>query len=333
MKKYNYIKVIQEIDGILPSTNNKNYRITDVNELWEEILSLLEKLGLDQDPEVETLKEIVYKKQSLNSERLTTRLDSRSIAFAHDPNSFLTKERVEVIKISLQELIVKKLFPNCLIADSKSKNPNRLGTTDEILAFASKENISDYIKNLLAIPDINTKYPIILNSLVSIFAKDILLHYGIDAENYKNGATYNEIKRLIINAINTGYIIENHYIESERRLSKLNLDEINPEVFAIIEKITKIVYEIIKQYVLNHPVSKLSVYKEPVKSFDVEDNIDDSQIEQLDNIIIKHQKLIKLIQANREIAIQIKETTQKLAQLKAEYAKNNEIIKSTSHHV
>ena len=333
MKKYNYIKVIQEIDGILPSTNNKNYCEIRANDLWEDILTLLETLGLNQDPEVETLKEIVYKKQSLNSERLTTRLNPRSIAEAHDPNSFITKERVEVIKIRLQELIVKKLFPDCLIADSKSKNPNRLGTTDEILAFASKENISDYIKNLLAIPDINTKNPIIPNSLVSLFAKDILLHYGIDAENYKNGDNYNEIKRLIINAINTGYIIENHYIESERRLSKLNLDEINPEVIAIIEKITKIVYEIIKQYVLNHPVSKPSVYKEPVKSFDVEDNIDDSQIEQLDNIIIKHQKLIKLIQANREIAIQIKETTQKLAQLKAEYAKNNEIIKSTSHHV
>ncbi len=347
MDNYNYIKVMQQIDAILPPTNNRNYRETKTNDLWEDILSLLETLGLDKEPEVEELEETIWKNQRDN-ERIQTmpNINPESIAKTYDPNLLHVKTRIERMKTSLQEFIIKKMFPNHLISDSKGGNPNRLGTDEEILAYASKENIRDYIKNLLAITKMDKSDNDFHYFEYSLFTKDIMYHYGIDMEN---GTTYTEITNLIKSIITKDSIIENHYIEGQNKMPKLNLDEINPEVMAIIEKITNIVYDILQQYVMNNPnvnerpnykdsennpkVVEKNIQDEPAKEVDVDDNIDEIQIGQLDDMITKHQKLLELMQTNREIAIQIKETTQKLAQLKAEYAKNNEIIKSTSHHV
>ena len=368
MDNYNFIEVMQQIDAILPSTNDKNYRRVSSDELWQDIQSLLETLGLAQAPEVAELKKNIMEIQKRNSENLTTRLNPRSFAQTFDPNIDWVKAGVEIIKTSLQEFIVNKLFSNSLISDSKDGNPNSLGTDEQMLAYASKENISNYVKNLLAVTN-HWGRARIDSSIVS---KDIMLHYGIDAGNYQNGAAYTEIKNLLEAATNRDSVIDTRYVEGQYDMPKLNLEDFNPEVKIIIDKITQMVYGIVQENVMNHqnvaPVTELTSPEEPENGFNVVEpipqgepetnvnivepasqeapeanvniveptpqeepetsvniveDIEESQINQLDDMIMKHQKLLELMQANREIALQIKEVNKN----------NEEIIKQTSNHM
>ena len=367
MSKYSFIETMRMLDKVLPSTTVRDYRTVSPEELWESIHSLVVDLGIEDKEKLEKLRREVMTNQASTHNRQTELLTINDDEQHpdYDQNNYRIKGRLEDIKTGVQKLIVEKNFRNDLITDIEYSDSTGLGTKEEVEEYASHDNIKRYVKDLLtATKERNDSIRFSSSAIVY----DILTHFGIDADEYLDGALFDRVWDLIMVPIESSMIVEGRQDhEGSYESSHQNLGSYNVEVEKSIDQITSLVERAVNRavensmdtdyqedeeeereytqtlddYIKEQESRKVTNESEPsekltgVMSSSVSPNPETSEkstVEELEQTVAGYRKLQDLMRRNMEIVGQISALEEKISELKKEFNENNEEIKEGMPH-
>ena len=234
-REISYIEAVKFTDILFPPKSQKDYHKLHWQELTEEFEKNvnLYKLGISEE-KIKDLKKYIEESYinyiGYNDElRLETKLRPQSI----NAQLFLSN-----IKFFLPAFIVHKDYRMLQQRDGENAF-NNIGDIDEIRDYITKENIHNYINEVLS-SAIETKY---LSEIEDgAIAKEILLHFGLSpiSNSLKPGYVPEiiDIIRKNRNIIEENYILEDIYTAEE--MSKL--------FSGAVDEITEYVQSICKNY-------------------------------------------------------------------------------------
>lgn len=340
-----YVKIMKELDLVLPQTTQLDYTKVTKEELWDRIYNYLDKVVTLAWIEEETLEELKGLIRQYDVYGIKTRqLYPKEEDYAtFDQNNYYIKQMVN----SLREKVIK------IICEDRGFHHNddacygiAIGTVDEISEFVSYKSIEKNIRNLLTYT--KEKHDRIRINDFGI-VDEIFLYYGLDEASY-NGC-YNKviddakekIRYMLANAIIDSYRLYGEY--GNYHSVTQNLETANKMIAQTIKPIVDIVFKLAssklnerkeleavmdgeKTSQINETSSEMvaSNSQQDEETLDVSLERNDTKNlseNDFDNLMLEYEKMQKLIEENKKLYSQLLELNQKRAEILNAIEENN----------
>ena len=349
-KTPNYFDIVDIVDKALPPKREIDYTAYTSEDLIERLEKAVEESGF-YIPEDTMLaaRRIIEEDHRFNFGRISVFVGGGRGDF--DQDNYTLQNSLSSMKCGLIRTLAKKQVER-MDSNPAFFNTDILGDVESLKARMTKDNIKNYVRNVL-VTTWEGQDTIRLEQ--SIIAYDILYHFGL-----KPNSSYSESKiaKDITDIISRlefstrdfhGPIDREGYYNS----STTNKDRYGVAVDKAVDGIAEALFAVLKdtlhkteEFEAKHgkkpeekiepkreprePETKLpqDKEKEPAEKKE-EELVPEIPVEDLESTMAKYEKLEKLIARNKKLAIELAELRKKAAAIEAEMKKNDEEIKSS----
>lgn len=349
-KTPNYFDIVDIVDKALPTKREFDYTKYTVDDLIKRLEQVVQESGF-YIPETIMVgaRRAIEEHHRFNYGRTSVFVGDGRGDF--DQNNYTIQNSLSNMKCGLIRTLARKQL------DRMDSNPTFfntaiLGDVESLKARMTKENIKNYVRNVLVT---TWEGQDTIRMEENTLTYDILYHFGLKPSN---GYSESKIANTITNLISRlEYATRDFHgpIDSEGyyNSSTTNKDRYGVAVDKAVDDIADALFAILKdtlhkteEFEAKHgkkteekiepkiepkePETKLSpeLKEEPEDKKD-DEPISEVPLEDLESTMAKYEKLEKLIARNKKLAIELADLRKKAAAIEAEMKKNDEEIKSS----
>lgn len=249
-----YFEIVDLVDRIFPSKDNKNYLMTSPIELVTRFNDEIRNSDFYFDEEtLQKLREFIETRQNSFFNRKSMLLSARKdTAPGFNQYNYAIQNNLSHMKSAVLRYLTRDkelMVPNTIYMPANQTKI--IGTTSEISSRASKEKISAYVADLLKVSAEPTDW---IRTDAYTLADDIMLHFGITTnETYSNSSLKDDIVDLIRNLERNSSVVHGKPMREDNveyyNSVTTNEDRYNVNVKQTVNSITDIVYANIKNVV------------------------------------------------------------------------------------